>query len=106
MGIGHARGRIEMTATLSVVIPVYYNAEALPHLYKELKEVEASLESRDVALQLIFVDDGSGDSSLAELLKIKTLRPETTVIKLTRNFGAVHASKTGIRHATGDCLLV
>jgi polyisoprenyl-phosphate glycosyltransferase len=95
-----------MTATLSVVVPVYYNADALPHLFKELQQVESSLAQINVGLQLVFVDDGSGDNSLAELLRIKGARPETTVIKLTRNFGAVHASKTGIRHATGDCLLV
>jgi dolichol-phosphate mannosyltransferase len=57
-------------------------------------------------LELIFVDDGSGDNSLEELLKIKKQRMDTRVIKLTRNFGAVHASKMGFRFVTGDCFLV
>jgi dolichol-phosphate mannosyltransferase len=91
---------------LTIVIPVYYNAGSLPHLFQELRNVEQKLQLRDFALELIFVNDGSGDESLAELLKIKTARPETVIINLTRNFGAVHASKTGIKRATGDCFLV
>jgi glycosyltransferase involved in cell wall biosynthesis len=57
-------------------------------------------------MELIFVDDGSGDHSLEELFKIKKRRESTKVIKLTRNFGAVHASKTGLQFVTGDCFVV
>jgi dolichol-phosphate mannosyltransferase len=95
-----------MTSKLSVVVPVFYNAESLSHLFCELQRTETELRRRDIELELIFVDDGSGDDSLAELLKIKQARPATTVVKLTRNFGAVHASKTGIARVTGDCFLV
>lgn len=88
---------------LSLVIPVYYNAGSLPALAAELWKVEEQLKSRDMELELIFVDDGSGDDSLKELLKIKEARNETKIIKLTRNFGAIHAVKTGFQFATGDC---
>ena len=54
-------------------------------------------------VQLIFVDDGSGDESFNELIKIKTRRPETKIIKHSRNFGAIRAEKTGYRYVTGDC---
>jgi dolichol-phosphate mannosyltransferase len=91
---------------LSVVVPVYYNEGSLPPLFAELQSVEQKLVDRGVELELIFVDDGSGDRSLDELLKIKARRRATTVIKLSRNFGAVHASKTGLRFVTGDCFLV
>ncbi|MGQ9888190.1 MAG: glycosyltransferase family 2 protein [Aggregatilineales bacterium] len=91
--------------TISVVVPVYYNERSLPLLYERLVEVEAQLAARDCALELIFVDDGSGDGSLAELLKIKERRPATRVIKLARNFGAVRASKTGLHFVTGDCFM-
>jgi glycosyltransferase involved in cell wall biosynthesis len=91
---------------VSVVVAVYYNEESLPHLFRELLDVEAALSSRDLDLELIFVDDGSGDHSLGELLKIKQQRPATKVIKLTRNFGAVHASKTGAQFVTGGCYMV
>lgn len=88
---------------LSVVIPVYYNEESLPGLFEELLKVEEQLRSRDMELELIFVDDGSGDHSLQELLKIKQQRPATKIIKLARNFGAIHAVKTGLQFVSGDC---
>jgi dolichol-phosphate mannosyltransferase len=91
--------------TISVVTPVYYNEGSLAPLLTELLEVESKLQERGVALELIFVDDGSGDRSFEELLKIKQRRPATKIIKLTRNFGAIHATKTGFRFVTGDCFM-
>ena len=91
---------------LSVVVPVYFNEGSLAPLFGELQEVEHQLLELDVELELIFVDDGSGDGSLGELLKIKAARPATRLIKLSRNFGAVHASKTGLQFITGDCYVV
>jgi dolichol-phosphate mannosyltransferase len=91
---------------VSVVVPVYYNEGSLPHLFAELCGVERQLRARGLELELIFVDDGSGDGSYGELLKIKAQRPATKVIKLSRNFGAVHASKTALQFVTGDCFVV
>jgi polyisoprenyl-phosphate glycosyltransferase len=90
---------------VSVVVPVYYNEGSLGPLLAELVAVEERLKEQDMDLELIFVDDGSGDRSLEELLKIKQLRPATKVIKLTRNFGAIHATKTGFKHVTGNCFM-
>lgn len=87
---------------ISVVIPVYMNAGSLPGLFDALRDLEASLAERATGLQLVFVDDGSSDESLAELLRIKAARNSTTVVKLTRNFGAVAAIRTGLRFVTGD----
>jgi dolichol-phosphate mannosyltransferase len=92
--------------TVSVIVPVFFNEESLPHLFGALREIESQLQTRGAAMQLIFVDDGSGDQSMSRLRQIKAERPETTIIKLTRNFGAVHATKTGIRFVTGDCFVV
>jgi len=90
----------------SVVVPVYFNAGSLPRLFAELGKVEEQLLQRGVELQLIFVDDGSRDESLARLLEFKAGRPGTTVAKLTRNFGAVHCSKTGFRFVEGDAFMI
>ena len=91
---------------VSIVVPVYYNEESLPSLFTELVKVESQLRELAVELDLIFVDDGSGDGSLKELLKIKQQRESTKVIKLTRNFGGIHAMKTGLQFLTGDCFVV
>lgn len=92
--------------TLSVVVPVYFNAPSLPVLFEELAVVEEKLRERGLALELIFVDDGSGDDSYQELLKIKQRRPATRLVKLTRNFGGVHAVKIGFQLVTGDCFMM
>lgn len=92
--------------TLSVVVPVFYNEASLPGLFAELQAVERELSERGVALELIFIDDGSGDGSYRELLGIRQQRPATRVIKLTRNFGGVHAVKIGFQYVTGDCFMM
>jgi glycosyltransferase involved in cell wall biosynthesis len=94
------------TKKISIVVPVYYNEPSVPLLFEALLNIENKLETKRVSMELIFVDDGSGDCSLAELFKIKQRRPGTKVIKLTRNFGANQASKTGLQFATGDCFLM
>jgi dolichol-phosphate mannosyltransferase len=89
--------------TISIIIPVYYNEHSLPSLYEALVDLEKRLLEKDVGIELILVDDGSKDSSFAELLKIKNQRPATILIKHSRNFGVVRALKTGLRYAHGDC---
>ena len=91
---------------LSIIVPVYFNEESLSLLHNELQKLESELDKKDMDLELIFVDDGSLDKSLEELAKIKKTRPETVIIKLTRNFGAVSASSTAFQYVTGDCFLV
>ncbi|MBL8132852.1 MAG: glycosyltransferase [Anaerolineae bacterium] len=99
------RDAAERGKLVSVVVPVYYNQESLPHLFAALQTVEAQLGERGCALELVFVDDGSGDGSLGELLKIKAQRPNTVVVKLARNFGAIHASKVGLNYINGGCFM-
>ena len=89
--------------SISIIIPVYYNEGSLPLLFVELKKLEEILRKKEIGMELIFVDDGSGDQSFLELLKIKHQRPATKIIKLSRNFGNIRAEKAGYRYVTGDC---
>jgi dolichol-phosphate mannosyltransferase len=91
---------------LSICIPVYYNEESLPLLQSKLMWLEGELDARKIDLELIFVNDGSGDGSLPMLLRIKEARPATKVISLSRNFGSVAASKTAFRFVTGDAFTI
>jgi glycosyltransferase involved in cell wall biosynthesis len=75
-------------------------------LFERLQWLERELQTRGMDLELIFVNDGSGDASLEELLKVKSVRPHTKVISLSRNFGAHAASKTGFQYVTGDCFII
>jgi dolichol-phosphate mannosyltransferase len=91
--------------TLSIVVPVYFNEGSLPDLFSKLLYIEQLLQQQDMLLELIFVDDGSQDNSLNLLRQFVTTRPGTKVIKLSRNFGAISAVKTGLNYITGDCFL-
>jgi len=88
---------------LSIIIPVYFNEGSLPALEKSLAELEAQMETKDTALELILVNDGSLDSSLEMLKGIQARRPETIVLNHLANRGSMAAIKTGLMRATGDC---
>ena len=88
---------------VSVVVPVYDNADSLPLLFDRLQAVERALDERHgVRLQLIFVNDGSRDASQQALAAIKARRPDVVVARLSRNFGAVLATRAGFRFVDGD----
>lgn len=91
---------------LSIVVPVYGNAGSLPALFGKLQQIEQRLHIDDVSMDLIFINDGSPDDSMSHLINFKKVRPATTVVKLTRNFGAVHASKCGLSFIKGDCFMI
>jgi glycosyltransferase involved in cell wall biosynthesis len=84
---------------ISVVVPVYFNAESLPRLAERLREVAARA---DFQLEVIFVDDGSGDDSWARIQAITAAWPAARGIRLTRNFGSQMAIVAGLHEARGD----
>lgn len=89
---------------LSIVIPVYYNAENLPPLYADLRE--KIVEGPDFTYELVFVDDGSGDNSYEVLRGLADKDPHVRVFRLSRNFGSDAAVLCGLTQSTGDCAVV
>jgi dolichol-phosphate mannosyltransferase len=90
----------------SIVIPVYFNEGTLKETYRIIHE-EVMARNKDKIGEVIFVDDGSGDGSLEEILSLKEAHPAENikVIKFTRNFGQVPAITAGYRHASGKCVV-
>lgn len=89
----------------SIVIPVYYNEECLIPLMRSLKSIVIDGNPNYIG-EVIFIDDGSGDGSFAELRRIQEEFPAlVTIIKLTRNFGQGGALMAGYHHARGRCIL-
>jgi dolichol-phosphate mannosyltransferase len=90
-------------ATLSVIVPVYFNADSLPLLFDELLKFEDKLGRLKMKLEIVFVDDGSGDNSFELLMEFRQRRPGTKIVRLSRNFGASAATRAGHSFVTGDC---
>jgi polyisoprenyl-phosphate glycosyltransferase len=85
---------------LSLVIPVYNNAENLPRLFTAL---EALVPEFPGGFEVVFVVDGSPDDSLS-VLRAYLARGTfpARLIELSRNFGAFAAIAAGLRHGGGD----
>lgn len=85
---------------LSIVIPVYYNEDTLMDLYKDM---EAKILGKLGEYEIVFVDDGSGDSSWDIMNEIKALDKNVRLVKLSRNFGEHAALLAGLSVCRGDC---
>src|SRR6185503_14551200 len=96
---------VERPSRMSIVVPVYYNAVNLPETIPQLLALAGALAELSLELELVFVDDGSGDDSLRVLLDFQSAHPKSIAIaKLTRNFGSMAAIQAGLTLATGDCV--
>jgi len=88
----------EPALDLSVVIPVYNEADSLARLHAELMAVLGDLGLRH---EILAVDDGSQDDSLAVLRRLQEDDPHLKIIRLRRNFGQTAAFAAGFDQAQG-----
>jgi glycosyltransferase involved in cell wall biosynthesis len=88
--------------TLSIVVPMHDEAEVLAIFFER---IETATQGLGVAVEIICVDDGSRDATLAGLVDRARLDPKVKVIALARNFGKEAALTAGIEAARGDMVL-
>lgn len=89
--------------TFSIIIPVYYNELNLTETIPQLLALQDHLHN--FHLELVFVDDGSGDKSFDILLQFqRQFVGNINIVKLTRNFGSMAAVQAGLTIATGNCV--
>lgn len=98
-----AKGEPEVGKDMvSVVVPVYDEQDNLVPLYEALAK---SLSGRNY--ELVFVDDGSLDSSLLRLTELQRRDPEhVRLVELRRNFGQTAAIAAGIDHSIGEIVVL
>ena len=87
---------------LSIVIPVYNEAESLETLHRELIEVA---DAQGYELDIIFVDDGSTDQSWAIIRRLAAGDARVRGLRFRRNFGKAAALSAGFSHARGDLVM-
>lgn len=89
---------------VSVTIPIHNEESALPELLRRLTNVLDKVAGGPH--EMVFVDDGSSDGSLAFLEAAAKEDQRILVLSLARNFGHQAAISAGIHHATGDAVVV
>ena len=89
---------------ISIVVPCHNEEEMVPIFHKEITVVSDQLP--DAVFELIFVNDGSKDATLAELKRVASLDERVHYLSFSRNFGKEAAMVAGLRHATGNYVAV
>jgi glycosyltransferase involved in cell wall biosynthesis len=87
---------------LSIVIPVYNEAESLETLHRELSEVA---DAEGYELDIIFVDDGSADQSWEIIRRLAAGDARVRGLRFRRNFGKAAALSAGFSRARGDLVM-
>ena len=88
---------------LSIVVPVYNEAENLPLLWPEIQEV---LEPTGLQYEVIFVDDGSQDRSAEIVREFRERDPRVRLVRLKANAGETAATDAGFRSVRGRFVVV
>lgn len=90
---------------ISVVIPMYYEEEVVDICYKRVVNNLKKLSDK-YNYEIIFINDGSKDSTLEILKKIASNDDNVKIISFSRNFGHQAAVTAGIRNVTGDAVII
>jgi glycosyltransferase involved in cell wall biosynthesis len=98
-----ARGSPASLPEISVVLPVFNEQENLPALHDRLTAI---LNGQGLSYELVFVDDGSADSSVALLQALAAADHHVVLVELARNFGQQVAISAGLDFARGRAVVV
>jgi glycosyltransferase involved in cell wall biosynthesis len=90
-----------MTPVVSVVVPVLNEEESLAAVHDRVRSALAGIEH-----ELVFVDDGSTDSSREIVAALAAREPGIVLVVLSRNFGMEIAMSAGLDHAGGDYVVL
>jgi dolichol-phosphate mannosyltransferase len=93
-------------ATLSIVVPLFNEADNVGELLRRIIRVVRGLSDPPADYEVILVDDGSRDSTLEKLLDAAHGDPHLRVISLSRNFGHQIAATAGLDAARGDAVVL
>ncbi len=87
---------------ISLVVPVFNEEEAIPIFYKTVRENE---ELKKHEVEIIFINDGSKDSTKSIINALAIADSQVKPLSFTRNFGKEPALFAGLDHATGDAVI-
>jgi len=97
------RPRPEAPLDLTVVVPVFNEAEVIGEFHRRLAAV---LDGLPVSSEVLYINDGSRDDSMRRLREIAAADARVVLIDFSRNFGKEIALTAGLDHSSGDAVIV
>lgn len=91
---------------LSVIVPCYNEEENVAFFYAELIKNDPFFEENGIELEIIYVNDGSKDGTVAEVKKLRTKDERVHLVSFSRNFGKEAAMFAGLEKSKGDYVVM
>lgn len=101
--LASAEAETQHASSLAVIVPCYNEEAVIAATHERLL---AALAPVDIHLELIYVDDGSRDTTLELLNQIQAKSDVTTILALSRNFGHQAAVTAGIEYVDADVVVI
>ena len=95
-----------MSRKISIMVPCYNEQDSLPVFYEELSKVMDDERLSAYEWELLFINDGSRDKTLATMKLLREKDNRISYIDLSRNFGKEKAMLAGFDYVTGDCMII
>lgn len=91
---------------LSVIVPCYNEEENVRDFYDELQKTSAFFQEKEIEIEILYIDDGSKDKTVAEVKKLREQDEHVRLISFSRNFGKEAAIYAGLQKARGDFVVM
>lgn len=91
---------------LTVICPCYNEEESVGLFYQEVIKNQEFFRKKGVEMDILFVDDGSTDGTLAEVKKLRESDPRVHYVSFSRNFGKEAAMYAGLEKSKGDYVVM
>ncbi len=88
---------------ISVVVPIFNEEENIPRFHQA---VTSALKETNEDWEIVYVNDGSRDSSLELLQEVHSQDPHAVIVDLSRNWGHMGAVSAGLKIARGDAIVL
>ena len=95
--------KMEIGIELSIIVPCFNEQESIPYFYEELLKV---LTKMDITYEIIFIDDGSKDTTLQKMKELSERDPNVVYLSFSKNFGKEAAMYAGFVNARGRYVAV
>ncbi len=95
--------KMEIGIVLSIIVPCFNEQESIPYFYEELLKV---LTKMDITYEIIFIDDGSKDTTLQKMKELSERDSNVVYLSFSKNFGKEAAMYAGFVNARGRYVAV